>query len=137
MHGYLEGDSKDNKALSSLLSAILKLLERLEVSVLIERSPSPEGSLLMLQFLNIIMSRKRIRADKNEVCYMCTLHTYMYLFSYLLHVHMYMYLCSIFSFSFSPYFYMYNVLLHMYMYMFPSPLLSSHSLLVLLLRSIT
>ena len=61
--GYLENDSKDSKAYNTLLTAILKLLDGEEMKIMIERSPASESLLLMLRFLNIIMSRKRIRAE--------------------------------------------------------------------------
>ena len=39
-----------------------------DVSLLMERNAKSEVLLLLLRFLNIIMSRKRLKSEKSEVC---------------------------------------------------------------------
>ena len=67
--GCLKKSHRDGEAYACLLRALLTHLDlgRQDMSGVIERSPSSEVYLLILRFLNIIMSRRRMKSDESKV----------------------------------------------------------------------
>ena len=66
----LKGSHGDGETFTFLLKKLVARLQMEEVDVapMMARSSQSEVLLLLLRFFNIIMSRKRMKVDKLEVC---------------------------------------------------------------------